>query len=99
MKNVILSADGDYMLYSVPDAVADGLTGYCMEFCTEWLWKSPHAEKYRRTRHGIACVCYNEEDFIAYLNQWVFPQEPSVLLKHLGAQIPKEYKNFPTFHF
>ncbi|MDE6590184.1 MAG: hypothetical protein K2K53_07565 [Oscillospiraceae bacterium] len=99
MKNVILSADGDYMLYSVPDAVAGQLDEYCMEFCREWLWKSPHAEKYRKTVRGTVCVCYNEADFIAYLNQWVSPDEQSVLQENLGAQIPEEYRNSPAFHF
>lgn len=36
MKNVVLSADGDRMVYSVPDAVADQLEDYCMEFCCHW---------------------------------------------------------------
>ena len=99
MKDVILWADGDYMLYSVPDAVAGDLDGYCMEFCGEWLWKSPHAERYRRDLNGVTGVCYNEEDFILYLNQWVFPNDPSVLRKNLGAQIPEGYKDYPTFLF
>ena len=33
MKPVILSADGDSVVYTVPDAVADNLEAYCMEFC------------------------------------------------------------------
>ena len=70
-----------------------------MKFCAEWLWKSPYAEKYRRKLHGTICVCYNEEDFIAYLNQWVFPNERSVLLKNLGKAIPRGYQYFPAFNF
>ena len=31
MKNVIISADGDRMVYSVPNIVADNLTEYCIE--------------------------------------------------------------------
>ena len=42
MKNIILSADGDRMVYSVPDAVADNLEKYCMEFI-DWLEASPSA--------------------------------------------------------
>ena len=44
MKNIILSADGDCVVYSVPDVVADNLREYCIEFCDEWLWKSPNAK-------------------------------------------------------
>ena len=47
MKNVILSSDGDSIVYSVPDTVADNLRKYCIAFCDKWLWKSPNAEKYR----------------------------------------------------
>ena len=47
MKNVILSSEGDSIVYSVPDTVADNLRKYCIEFCDKWLWKSPNAEKYR----------------------------------------------------
>ena len=42
MKNIVLSADGDRMVYSVPDAVASQLEDYCMEFCCHWLPDSPH---------------------------------------------------------
>ena len=48
MKKVVISADGDRKVYSVPDVVAENLEKYCMEFCTTWLWESPHAKKYRR---------------------------------------------------
>ena len=37
MKKVILSSDGDSVLYLVPDVVADDLEAYCLEFCSNWL--------------------------------------------------------------
>ena len=57
-----------------------------------WLWHSPDAEKYR-TDQG---VCYTEKDFVEYLNTYVFPEEPSVLVQNLGwtklgADMPAEY--------
>ncbi len=70
MKNVILSADGDRVVYSVPDDVADNLDRYCNQFCNEWLHTSPNAKKYRVED----VVCYNEADFIDYLNKWVYKQ-------------------------
>ena len=57
------------MVYSVPDSVADRLDEYCLAF-TEWLYASPHARKYR-IGGGL---CYNEADFISYLNRWIFPE-------------------------
>ncbi len=100
MKNVILSADGDSIIYAVPDIVADNLEQYCMEFCSDWLWHSPDAEKYRSGQ----AVCYNEQDFIDYLNTFKFPKEKSVLVKNLGwtglgTSLPKEYSSLPYFNF
>ena len=100
MKNVILSADGDCVVYSVPDVVANNLREYCIEFCDEWLWKSPDAKKYR-SKNG---VCYNEEDFIEYLNKWLFPNQISKFVENIGwisknSQIPQKYKDCPRFNF
>lgn len=100
MKNIILSADGDQLVYSVPDVVADNLEKYCLEFCNKWIQTDPHAEKYRF--HGL--ICYDERDFIDYLNQWRFPSEPSVYITNLGPidsdlPIPEKYKDCPSFNF
>ena len=47
MKNVLLSADSAISMYVVPDEVADHLKEYCLEFCCNWLYKSPNIAKYR----------------------------------------------------
>ena len=99
MKNVILSADGDSKVYSVPDAVADHLERFCQDFC-DWLYTSPDASAYRIG----GGVCYNEEDFIDYLNTRIFPDQPSVLVKNLGYVrwnwcIPFRYRRCPRFNF
>ena len=80
MKEIILSADVDSIVYFVPDAVADNLEKYCLEFCEVWLWTSPEAKRYR-TQEG---VCYGEADFIDYLNEYIFPMQKSVFVKNLG---------------
>ena len=77
MKPVILSADGDSVVYTVPDA-----------------------GKYRV--NGV--VCYNEQDFINYLNTYRFPEEPSALIRNLGwtglgETLPPEYRDLPYFNF
>ena len=100
MKKVILSADGDRVVYSVPDVVADNLEKYCLEFCADWLHNSPNAKKYRI--HGG--VCFTEADFIDYLNQYVFPTEQSTFVKNLGwigsgDALPEEYRDCPYFNF
>lgn len=100
MKNVIISADGERMLYAVPDPVAENLREYCLEFCDHWLPESPDAAPYRRN----GGLCYTEADFIEYLNQYQFPDEPSVLIKNLGfsddaSGLPEEYAAIPRFNF
>ena len=108
MKYVLLSADSQPSVYSVPDIVADNLKEYCCNFCNKWLWESPHAAEYH-TQTGVA---YNEEDFIYYLNKWVFPDEPSVLIETLDCSVisdsingrgkprlPEKYKGCEWFNF
>lgn len=99
MKEIILSADGDSKVYLVPDAVADNLEEYCIRFCDEWLWSSPEAKQYRKN----GGVCYNEEDFIDYLNKYIFPNQKSVLIKNLGSinegNNPAKYRLCPRFNF
>ena len=100
MKEVILSADGDSIVYSVPDEVANDLRKYCIEFCDKWMKKSPHAKCFR-TKQGY---CYNEADFIDYLNEYVFLEQKSVFVKNLGwtslgENLPVEYQDYPYFNF
>ena len=100
MKNVVISADGDRKVYSVPDVVADNLRAYCIEFCDDWLVNDSRAKKYRK---GGMC-CFDEETFIEYLNTWIFPNEKSVLVKNLGlvdfdSPLPAPYTDCPQFNF
>ena len=99
MKNVVLSADGDRIVYSMPDEAADNLEKYCIEF-DEWLHTSPHASEYRRGD----VVFYNEADFIKYLNKWVFPNCHSKFVENLGwidfeHKLPEKYRDCPKFNF
>jgi len=100
MKEVILSADGDSVVYSVPDAVAEHLEEYCLEFCANWIHNSPDAEKHRKGD----VACYSEGDFIDYLNAYIFPDDESRMIKNLGwtdfgENLPAEYKDYPYFNF
>ena len=100
MKEVILSADGDSIVYLVPDEVADNLRKYCIHFCDVWMKSSPYAKKYKIN----GGYCYNEADFIEYLNIYVFPDQKSSFVKNLGwtdleQKLPKEYQKYPYFNF
>ena len=91
MKNILLSADGDIKVYSVPDIVADNLKHYCLRFI-DWVQKQK-------------IICFDETAFIEYLNSRFFPKEPSVYVETTNlAEIsckewPKEYKKMPYFNF
>ena len=97
MKHILLSADSMPSVYLVPDEVADNLREYCVNFCDKWLSKSPDAKKYRV--HSV--VCYNEKDFIEYLNKWIFPNQPSVFIEKLDSMnnIPEKYSGCKRFDF
>ena len=100
MKEVIISADGDSVVYSVPDVVADNLKEYCIEFCDKWMRTSPHARKYR-SKDGY---CFNERDFIDYLNEYIFPEQTSSFVINLGwidskENFSPEYQGLPYFNF
>ena len=99
LKYILLSHDAAPSVYLVPCVVADNLSEYCAEF-DKWLRISPHAEVYRI---GEA-VRYTSEDFIKYLNTWVFPDEPSQFIENLhyvvtDSDIPEEYKHCEWFNF
>lgn len=100
MKYILLSADNNPSVYSVPDEVADNLRKYCIDFCDKWLRESPHAKKYRIG----GCFCYNEKDFIEYLNKWIFPNMLSVFVETLewidsAGDILEKYKGCEWFNF
>ncbi|MCL2633374.1 MAG: hypothetical protein FWD34_02545 [Oscillospiraceae bacterium] len=97
MKYVLLSSDSVPSVFSVPDVVADNLQEYCLEFCNKWLPNSPDAGEYRID----GCLCYNENDFIKYLNKWIFPDEPSEFVELLEFSVIYEavngWKSSPVF--
>ena len=103
MKEIILSTDNGYNIYSVPDAVADDLDRYCLDFCNNWLKNSPDAEKYRTYIYDTCVYIYTEADFIEYLNRYLFPDEPSHLICNIDMIendiLLDKYKNYPRFEF
>lgn len=101
MKEIILSADGYAVVYLVPDKAAENLGKYCMDF-NRWMWRDPNGAKLLKDYGGRKIASYTEKDFIDYLNEWVFPDERSVLVKELGCfidDVPKEYRKTPKFNF
>jgi len=103
MKRVLLSADSEISVFMVPDKVADNLEQYCLEFSCNWLHKSPDAEKYRVKTGGVTGVCFNEKDFIDYLNQYVCEEQSALIATltdvYVGTELPEKYFGLPYFNF
>ena len=103
MKKVLLSHDGKMKMYLVPDEVADNLKEYCMHFGFDWLMNDPNAQKLRViTPSGIIGYIFGAQDFIDYLNDFIFPNQKSILVGEMNFydyEIPEEYKDIPWFNF
>ena len=86
-------------VYSVPDKIANNLEDACWYFSSIWIFDSPQSERF--IRNGVAC--YNDKDFIDYLNSWEMPEFNSVLIKTLEAievlGIAEIYKDCPRHSF
>ena len=97
MKKVLLSHDGKMKMYLVPDEVADNLKEYCMHFGFDWLMNDPNAQKLRViTPSGIIGYIFGAQDFIDYLNDFIFPNQKSTLVGEMDFydyEIPEEYKD------
>ena len=51
---------------------------------------------------GTWIACFDERNFIQYLNDWVFPEQPSRLVEQLGSCLeepPEEYRDYPQVNF
>ena len=103
MKKVLLSHDGKMKMYLVPNDVADNLKKFCMFFCCEWIWNDPNGAKLLVTmKDGNKGAMYGAQDFIDYLNDYVFPDQKSTLVGEMDFydyEIPEEYKDIPWFNF
>lgn len=102
MKEVILSADGDLSLYSVPADVADNLVDVCNDFAINFVWHGGKSGKFLRLCGEQYVAFYTEQDFIDYLNEELYPQLKSEKIKTLGSfdvGVPEEYERVPRYNF
>ena len=103
MKKILLSADSNISVFAVPDNVADNLRQYCLEFCCNWLYKSPNADKYRVKMGDVIGVCYTEKEFIDYLNKYICDEQSTLIMTlanvYVGDKLPDEYAELPYFNF
>ena len=98
MKRVLLSHDGKMKMYLVPDVVADNLKEYCIHFGFDWLMNDPNAQKLRVTMtNGEIGYFFGAQDFIDYLNDFIFPDQKSTLVGEMHFY--EEYKDIPWFNF
>ena len=102
MKEVLLSHDSEVQMYLVPDEVAEQLREYCIAF-TDWIWNNPNGAKLLvDLENGEKGAMYGADDFIDYLNEWLFPTQKSRLVQVFDFnfyEIPKAYQMYPQFNF
>lgn len=85
MKNVILSADGDRMVWSVPDVVAANLEEYCMEFCCRWLRRARmRPGTGPRWRVERCCAAIMNPTLSSIWTNFCFPASPVCLWRTSG---------------
>ena len=69
----------------------------------DWLMNDPNAQKLRViTPSGIIGYIFGAQDFIDYLNDFIFPNQKSTLVGEMDFydyEIPDEYKDIPWFNF
>lgn len=102
VKEVLLSHDAKVLMYCVPDPVAEDLEKYCLDFACHWIWENPNGAKLLQNVRGMTVAVYGAPDFIDYLNQWVFPEQQSSLIRQLDYyihELPEEYQKYPQFNF
>ena len=98
MKNILLSADSEVVVYSVPEEVINNLDKYLNDF---WKWMKNGQKETEKYRMGGA-LCYNQSDFIDYLNT-IF-EKKSIEVENLGwieseEELPDKYKDLVWFNF
>ena len=101
MKEVILSADGDLSLYSVPAEVADNLATVANEFALNYVWRGEKSGRFLELYEDRYVAVYDEEDFIEYLNTVLYPQKLSHKIKTIYDFdcVAEEYAKIPRYNF
>lgn len=101
MKYVFLGSWGPLNIYLVPEEVANDLEKYCNDYI-EWLREGNDKEKCYGKGYSLS---YDENDFIEYLNKYIFPDRKSEFIMtpkidEKGERIfPEKFKDCPFFRF
>ena len=84
MTNVLLSADGDIKVYSVPDIIARNLEDVCMEFSREggYFDEEDFIDWLNKYKYP-----YQKSEFVEDLGVWEI------------EKIPEKYKDYKWFNF
>ncbi len=109
MKHILVSADSKPSVYLVPDIVADNLRDFCLDFLSD-LYNMENdrdleiIDNEHVTSDDESTLCFDETGFIYWLNQYKFPDEPSMFVETLDWEafegvLPENYKSCPWFNF
>lgn len=74
-----------------------------MAFCSVWRLQCGEKEGDRFEKSAVKGMCYNEKDFIEYLNGYIFDQKSALIATFTGIysknELPEEYIQLPYFAF
>jgi len=88
---------------SLIEVIADKLRQYgAKHIVVDPVMGATSGAKLLKESNGMKYASFTEKDFIEYLNDWIFPDEPSVLVKEFDCffeELPKEYGKVPKYNF
>ncbi len=95
---MILSADNELKVYLVPDFVEESFDRLCTAF-----HRNPPKKLLKEIR-GTTVYCFDETDFIRYLNESVCGDEKCVYVETLGwdydrKKWPEKYRKCRHYNF
>ena len=104
MAHIVLSADNRPTLYQAPDAVALHLDKLALQFLDSI--RRPGSPFLKQMKDGatgepVLILCYNEEDFVAWLNRKKQTREMKVtaVAQSESFALPDAWRDYPYFNF
>ena len=97
-KYVVLSADNECSVYRVPDSVGKSF----FKLCDTFHRNAKTLQIHPRENNGV--VCFDETDFIEYLNEKICGEEKCVFVEKIGWRYdkkhwPEKYRSCPHYNF
>ncbi|HEX9061775.1 MAG TPA: hypothetical protein VF941_16475 [Clostridia bacterium] len=100
MKKIVLSADNYPCIYIVPDFIAGNMKEYIDQFF-DWLYNENNDHGYwvKTSAGELRGVCYTEEAYIKWLNEFVVGDSEKAILVEKKKVLTEVENLYPRFNF